>query len=664
MNITLVLAGAGIAAAGGLAALVVADRPRWASRLGGCSAAIGCGMALIPVIGVLAGDRITSFSMPWPVPFGSFTIGLDTLSAFFLLPILLLCGLAAVYGTEYLQTYAGRKPLGPAWFMFGLLVGSMVLLVIARNAVLFLVAWEVMSLSSFFLVTFEHERAEVRRAGWTYLVATHLGTSCLLAAFVLLSTGSESMHFAALAGADRAATVRDGAVFILVLIGFGTKAGFMPFHVWLPEAHPAAPSHVSAIMSGVMIKTGLYGLLRVLTFLGPPPAWWGCVLIGIGLVSGILGVLFALAQTDLKRVLAYSSVENVGIIAMALGIGLLGVSLGSTPMAVLGFGGGLLHVLNHACFKGLLFLGAGAVAHGTGTRNVELLGGLLKRMPWSGWTFLVGSVAICGLPPLNGFVSELLVYLGALQGARSIDPAYVLLPVGVLAGLALIGGLALACFTRAFGIAFLGESRSESAAHAHECGWRMRAPMLILAACCVALSLLAPMVFGVLTPAIARVSGLPEPQVRAAMTGPQSWLFTVAISSLVLLALATGLVMLGRRLLSKRPVTTTVTWGCGYARPTARMQYTASSFAQPLTACFRLFLGTRESLYPPDGYFPASASLATRTEDVCRERLYSPVFRGLAWLLAKLRWLQHGRVQIYVLYIAFTLLALLIWKLG
>ena len=298
------------------------------------------------------------------------------------MPLFLLSAVAAVYGSEYLQVYREQKHLGASWFFFNGLVASMTLVVIARNGILFLMAWEVMALASFFLVTFEDEQPSVRQAGWIYLVATHIGTAFLLALFILLGQERGSLDF------DQfTVSAGPGLLFLLAVIGFGTKAGFMPLHVWLPEAHPAAPTHVSALMSGVMIKTGIYGLVRVLTLLGPPPMWWGWVLCGIGLCSGILGVLFALAQPDLKRVLAYSSVENVGVITLGLGLGLIGVSVGDPSLAVLGFAGGLLHVVNHALFKGLLFLGAGAVMHGAGTRDMSQLGGLLKRMPWTGCFF-------------------------------------------------------------------------------------------------------------------------------------------------------------------------------------------------------------------------------------------------------------------------------------
>ena len=288
-----------------------------------------------------------------------------------------------------------------------------------------------MSLASFFLVMFDDEKESVRRAGWIYLVAMHLGTAFLLAMFLLLGQERRLAGFRAALGRARR---RSGVLFLLAVVGFGTKAGFIPLHVWLPEAHPAAPSHVSAVMSGVMIKTGIYGLLRMLTLLGPPPAWWGWTLLGIGVVSGVLGVLFALAQHDLKRLLAYHSVENIGIIALGLGVGLLGISYGNPTMAALGFAGGLLHVVNHAVFKSLLFLGAGSVLHATGTGEIDRLGGLLKRMPVTGATFLVGAAAISGLPPLNGFVSEFLIYLGALAGLGSRRPCRSGLAVAERAG--------------------------------------------------------------------------------------------------------------------------------------------------------------------------------------------------------------------------------------
>ena len=634
------------------------------------SAVLGGGMALIESAWVLVSGQSESLRLAWPLPlgFGSANMKIDPLSAVFAVAIALVTMMAAVYGSEYLRgikAEGGKKNLGVSWFFFNLLTASMLLVVVAWNGVLFLISWELMSLSSFFLVTLEDEKESVRRAGWIYLVAMHLGTAFLLALFLLLGQNAASLDFERLS----TAAAPSGVLFLLAVIGFGTKAGFIPMHVWLPEAHPAAPSHVSAVMSGVMIKTGIYGLLRMLTLLGAPPAWWGWTFVAIGVVSGVLGVLYALSQHDLKRLLAYHSVENIGIIVLGLGVGVLGVHYNNPAMAALGFTGGLLHVVNHAVFKSLLFLGAGSVLHATGTGELDRLGGLLNRMPTTGATFLIGAAAISGLPPLNGFVSEFFIYLGAVEGLGSQAggvPAWSLMGVLVIGGLALIGGLAAACFTKAFGIVFLGEPRSDQAVHAHEAGAAMRWPMMVLAGLCVLIGLAAPLWPTILQPAVATIlqSVKPRPVVAVGdalqTAGP---LTGVMFGSYILLGLIVLLLHIRRKLLAGRRVEQTVTWGCGYAAPTPRMQYTASSFARPLTLLFRLFLQPRDEIHPPRGLFPKHAALHTHTPDLFRRYIYEPLFLGIAWLASKLRWLQEGRIQIYVLYIALTILVLFIWKL-
>ena len=646
--------------AGGLLALVTARFPKVSTVFGAGGAVVGCLVGLVQPVRILLGGTAEAWLQPWSVPFGSLSIEIDLLSAFFLLPILVLSALAAVYGQEYLAAWRGRRSLGGSWLFFNSLVASMVLVVIARNAVLFLIAWELMSLASFFLVTFEHDKEDVRRAGWTYLVATHIGTAFLFALFLLLGRDAGSLNFIAFRAPPAAAA---GVLFVLAVIGFGTKAGFMPMHVWLPEAHPAAPSHVSALMSGVMIKTGIYGLFRVLTFLGPPAPWWGLTRLGIGLTSGILGVLFALAQRDVKRLLAYSTVENAGIIALGMGLGLLGMSYGELTVAVAGFGGALLHVLNHAAFKGLLFLGAGGVAHATGTRDMDRLGGLLKRMPWTGTTFLVGAVAISGLPPLNGFIGEFLIYLGAFKGAISEQPGMVHPALGLVIGLALIGGLAAACFTKAFGIIFLGEPRSEQAAHAHECGRAMWIPMLVLAAACVGIGLAAAPACGLAVRVIGDVMGMDAFALEHVSSHLSSILALVVAAGVALIVLVAGLAVIRRRLLAGREVAEAGTWDCGYLNPDARMQYTASSFTQPLTQLFHRVLGVKDRASAPKGLFPKSAFFGSEVVDVFKDRLFKPIFLAIESAVARVRWLQHGRLQVYVLYIAVTLLVLLLWKL-
>jgi hydrogenase-4 component B len=666
MQMLLILAAVAIQLISGIAALLLRTKARVASGFGVAGPIVAFGIGVVPAIQALSGRAIAPWTASWSMPLGSFSVGLDGLSAFFLFPILGLGAAAAIYGVGYLKSYQEEKSQF-SWFLFNVLIASMAMVVIARNVLLFLIAWEIMSLSSFFLVAFENEKKEVREASWTYLVATHLGTAFLLAMFLLLGRTSNELDFSRFGGLTPGLA---GFCFVCAVIGFGTKAGIMPFHVWLPDAHPAAPSHVSALMSGVMIKTGIYGILRVLTFLGPPPAWWGWALIGIGLFSGIAGVLFALAQHDLKRLLAYSSIENIGIIVTGLGMGLLGVSAGLPTLAVLGFAGGILHIANHALFKSLLFLGAGSVLHSAHTREIDQLGGLIKRMPRTGLAFLAGAAAISGLPPLNGFVSEFLIYVGAFNGASSIKGGGAVPLLAVITGLALIGGLATACFTKAFGIVFLGEPRSEHAKRAHESSAWMIAPMAVLAACCFVVGLLGFLIIRAM-PAVLIVSmnapgyaGSDPATIRTALFVASGYLKSFTFGALAILAL-TGLIALLRlRLLSGRKVGESPVWDCGYAAPNARMQYTESSFAQPIIDFFDIFRRGRKRYRPPQGYFPTAASFKTETLDTSQEGVYRPIFKTVGLVLSKLRVMQHGRIQLYVLYIVLTLIALFIWKLN
>ncbi|MGE5179603.1 MAG: proton-conducting transporter membrane subunit [Bacteroidota bacterium] len=629
--------------------------------------------------GLLAGVSV-SLQVPWSVPLASFHLAIDPLAAFFLLPTFALSGLAAVYGAGYFRSGSHPVPRG-AWLWFNLLVASMAVVVAARNGVLFLIAWEVMTLASYFLVTLHHDHAGSRRAGRVYLVATHIGTAFLLVFFLALPGAAGSLDFDS-AAPGAVPLLPTSALFLLAVVGFGTKAGFMPLHVWLPEAHPAAPSHVSAVMSGVMIKMGIYGLVRMLPYLGPPPPWWGWLLIAVGLVSGILGVLYALAQHELKRLLAYHSIENIGIITCGLGLGLLGEAAGEPWLAALGFGGALLHVVNHAVFKGLLFLGAGSVLHGSGTGEIEHLGGLLRRMPWTAAAFLVGAIAISGLPPLNGFVSEFLIYLGSFRAAAGSAGPVALAGIVLIAGLALIGGLAAACFVKAFGISFLGEPRSAAAREARESGLLMRIPMAVLAAACLAIGLGSPWVLRALAPVVpqamatapvafaagalaalpAGASGVGAAPAASVIPAAAGILAPLAGVAGAFVALALLLAALRAGILARRGTARTVTWDCGYAAPGARMQYTASSFAQPILEMVAPILGTRVSSLKPSGLFPEKASHATATPDTFRERVVAPITAEIGRRVAPFRRIQEGRVQVYVLYIALTLLAVLLYQ--
>ena len=653
--LTFTLLAVAVLAGTALVAAVLGRSDRATLVVGSAGALAGAALGLAGAVLALASGAGVEWAAPWALPLGSLRVGLDSLSAFFLFCVFVVSGLAALYGIGYLRGYHGKRRLMPAVVWFNLLVAAMAVVVLARDGVCFLLAWEVMSIASFFLVTFESERDDVRRAGTTYLIASHIGVLVLFALFALLGRAAGSFAFADMA---RAGALAGGNLcFILALFGFGTKAGFWPVHFWLPDAHPAAPSHVSAVMSGVMIKLGIYGLLRVLSFLGPPPAWWGALLVLVGAVSGIAGVLHALAQHDLKRLLAYHSVENIGIIALGIGVGMLGRRYGNPTVATLGYAGALLHVLNHGLFKGLLFQCAGSVLHGTGTRDIESLGGLYRRMPTTATAFLVGSVAICGLPPLNGFVSEWLIYLGAFRGGASLPAGSVAWVLIVLPALALIGGLAAACFAKAFGVVFLGEPRTEKARKAHEAGLTMRASMVAGAVSCLAIGLWPAGAVDLVASAATSLGGAATPT----SLGP---LFSISLLATVLVALIVALAVLRAWLLKSRPVGQAATWGCGYPHPTPRMQYTATSFADPVLAPFSAAMHIRTRGGLPEGLFPTAAHFEKHVGDMAGERVLVPAWRHFLHTALRLKVIQHGNMQLYLVYVLVTLVGLLFWQMG
>lgn len=659
----LLLLGLSLPFVGGVCSLLLSRQPLAATWAGASSAVAGAALGLAGAFVALSGTGIPDIRLAWHVPYGEFHVGVDALSAVFLVIIFGLGLVAALYGAPYLLHYRKTKSLGAPWFFFNLLLSSMVLLVISRNGMLFLVSWEVMAVASFFLVTFEHEKVEVRNAGWTYLIMSHIGTAFLLAFFAIIGHESGSLDFDSFGVLKGVAPATASGLFLLALTGFGAKAGFIPLHVWLPEAHPAAPSHVSAIMSGVMIKTGIYGILRTLVFLGPPPAWWGVTLIVIGVVSGILGVLFALAQRDVKRMLAYCSVENVGIVALGLGVGIWGLSQGSEIVALFGFAGAILHIMNHAIFKGLLFFGAGSVLHSTGERDMDRLGGMMRKLPVTGATFLVASAAISGLPPFAGFVSEFLIMSGSLRGVLLQGSQSTAALIAVIAGLGLIGGLAVACFSKAFGVIFLGKPRNGHSEHAHREVPGFRLPMIALATACIFIGLVPVLAVRLVLPAATQLAGGVSGDALLQLTSSSGVLGRVSLISIILMGVVVVLVLLRWLLLRNRQVRVAPTWGCGFESPNSRMQYTSSSFAQPILSIFRQLVRSRQHVHGPEGYFPRKAGFRSETPDIFGARLYRPLQSAIERIAFKLRWLQHGRVHLYLLYIFVTLLILMVWRL-
>jgi hydrogenase-4 component B len=585
---------------------------------------------------------------------------MDGLSALFLVPVFLVTLLGSIYGLGYWRQADhptnGRK-LG---LFYGLLGAGMSVLLVAADGFLFLVGWEVMALAAFFLVTTEDHKQEPREAGWVYFVATHLSTLCLFGLFALLFATTGSLDLAPMA-ADRITPGMSTAMFVLVLVGFGLKAGVMPLHVWLPGAHAAAPSHISALMSGVIIKMGVYGIVRFTAILPHQRPEWGVIVLGLGAISGVLGVAYAIGQHDLKRLLAYHSIENIGIIVMGVGLALLGRSLNRPDWVVFGLAGALLHVWNHALFKALLFLSAGSVLHATHTREIDQLGGLARLMPLTALCFLVGAVAICGLPPLNGFVSEFLIYLGLFR-TLTASTGLVMVCAFAVPVLALIGGLALACFVKVYGAVFLGTARSEHGHDARESAPTMTAPMAILVACCLFIGLFPSQVAPALTMALESwLPGTTAAGGRLEAIAPLGAVGTAGFA--VLCGLVIAAVCL-RWLVRHHPASTGATWGCGYAAPTPRMQYTASSFAQMLVRYFAWALLPRVRKPKPQrlAIFPGASGFHSEVPDAVLDRAVFPFMRVGAWLLSRLRILQTGNVQAYLLYIFLALLVLLLWR--
>ena len=648
MSLWLVIAGIVCHALSGVPGILVPRAVRSGER-------ISLGLALLGSVVGIAG----AIGCWWGPPPVSRAVRIDGLSIVFLLPIFLVSALGSIYGLGYWGCVEHPRTGPRVRLFYGLVTAGLAGVTVAAHALLFLVAWEVMALGAFFLVTTEDQHRAVREVGWIYMVATHTATLCLFAVFGILKSVTGSYALAVVPAGSVPGSVLT-ALFILAVMGFGLKAGVMPLHIWLPGAHAMAPSHVSALMSGVLIKIGIYGLVRMTSLLPVPPAWWGGWLLALGIISGVLGVVFALGQHDLKRLLAYHSIENIGIIVMGLGLALVGRTLHRVDWVVLGLGGALLHVWNHGLFKSLLFLSAGAVIHETHTRELDTLGGLAKTMPRTALCFLVGAVAICGLPPLNGFVSELLIYLGSFRtmglngepgwgGAAFVAPA-----------LALIGGLAVACFVKAFGTVFLGQPRSDLALHAHEAEANMVGPMIALAACCLAIGVapgcVAPLLdsaIRVWAPELAR--DLPA----LATVAPLGWVSAAAVALCAVLLFA-GLAQASA--VRRGNVAFAGTWDCGYAAPAATMQYTSSSFAQMLVGLFDWVL--RPHLKRPDALsvFPARTRFASHVPDLILDGVLRPLYRLGARVTTSFRYFQAGQVQAYLFYIVVFLIVLLLWR--
>ena len=603
-------------------------------------ALLGAAGGLLAAFSTLAFGRSVDAAARWQLPNAEVVLHLDPLAAAFLLPIFVLGALASVYGLEYWP--ARHQPSARRVRVFmGLLLAGMATVVLAAHAVVFLMAWETMAVAAFFLIAAEDRDAEVREAAWLYLIATHIGTLALLALFAVMRAERGTFLLGPIDTAVGAAI--PSVILLLALAGFGFKAGVVPLHFWLPGAHANAPSHVSALLSGAMLKVGVYGIIRTILFLPDPPIWWGGLLVVLGLTSALVAISLAIVQADLKRALAYSSIENVGIIIVAVGLFVIGRATGVAAVAALGLAAAIAHVWNHGLFKGLLFLCAGSVLHATGTRRIDRMGGLLQRMPATGTAFVIGAAAAAALPGANAFVSEAVLYLALLREAAR--GSIVLLAA---AGIALVGALAVVCFVRLTGIMLLGAARSEDATTAHEAPLLMRAPLVVLAAACIALGIFPMAVAG----ALGTVTGEADAIVP----------FLRALGAPLQLAAVATAATLAALIAATRRSPRRATWDCGYAQPTARMQYTARSLSEWFTSrLLPRFLSPSVRVAAVTSLYPSMATFAVDVDEPFADRVLQPVAKRWAARAMRLRWLQQGRLPLYLLYIFVALLAGVVW---
>ncbi len=587
---------------------------------------------------------------------------IDRLTAFFITVINITVLVGLLYSRGYLKQYYTIKNslrFSIHYFSYLWLYLSMLMVVMIREGLPFLIVWEIMALSSFLLVIFDAEDTSVMKTGISYLIQMHAGMFFLLTAFLIVGKATGEMSF------DSVAVYFSGhsniLLFILFFIGFGIKAGFMPLHTWLPQAHPAAPSHISGVMSGVMIKMGIYGILRILMSVHQDMISIAVIILVVSVLSGIIGIMMAIVQQDLKKILAYSSIENIGIIGMGIGLGALGMAKGNNTLAVLGFGGALLHVLNHSFFKSLLFFNAGSVYSVTHTRNTGQMGGLMKKMPYTSVLFLIGSLAICGLPPFNGFISEFIIYSGMFKSLSSSGIYQSIFIMGSIVALSLIGGLAIFCFTRAFGIVFLGQARSQRASAAEEVEKSMIFPQFITVGFIiligVASSIFVQPVFKIIT------TGFNIPETGLSNTSFISNLSGISVAGGIFVLLVAIILIYRKYHLSSKVVAGGPTWGCGYTAPSPQQQYTSTSYSYNFNHLAKPVLQTKKIMdeIGENEIFPSGRSFRSESEDVYKKYLIDKPVDLVSGLLKRIAVMQTGRIQDYILYaFVFMLIVLLL----
>ncbi len=575
---------------------------------------------------------------------------IDKLSAFFILIVNFTCLTGILYAKGYLKPYFEKKTamaFSIHFFSFLWLHLSMLLVTMMSNGLTFMIAWEIMSVTSFLLVMFDAEDKTVLRTGINYLIQMHIGLMFIMLGFLTVEKYSGYFSFEGIK--IYAETHSNFLLFLIFFVGFGIKAGFIPLHTWLPQAHPAAPSHVSGVMSGVMIKIGIYGILRIIASLKTDFFEIGSFLLTISIISGLLGVMFAIVQHDLKKLLAYHSIENIGIIGIGIGAGLIGISIDNSALAVLGLTGGILHILNHSLFKSLLFYSAGSVYSECHTKNVEQLGGLAKKMPKTAIFFLLGSLAICGLPPFNGFISEFLIYSGFFKGMYNAALYRSVAFLLSIVALALIGGLAIFCFTKAFGIVFLGEARSEKTQNAKEVSAIMLFSKFLISIFIIGIGIL-PMFF--VQPISKWISEIFSLGIDEALIHRKfDFLPSLSIFAGIFILTAAIILLIRYLKLKKVNVRRNVPWGCGYTALTPTHQYTSTSFADHYATLANPILRMKKHFKPieEEEIFPKNRHFEAHSEDIFQTKI-EKIAEKSTYYLQKLAFLQTGQLQHYILY--------------
>jgi hydrogenase-4 component B len=604
----------------------------------------------IPAVNALTGNDV-DIVISNTIVFGNISFHIDSLTSWFILIINLTCINGAFYGIGYMKQYDQQKAnLSMHWIFYLLFQSSMLWLCMIQNGLAFLIVWELMSISSFLLVIFEHQNKATLKAGINYLVQMHIGVLFLATAFIWVYYSEGSFEFSAI---EKFFSSNPNLwLFLLFFVGFGIKAGFIPLHSWLPQAHPAAPSHISGVMSGVIVKLGIYGIFRIILFLKQDYMVIGEIIIILSLLTGLYGILNAAVHRDFKKMLAYCTIENIGIIGMGIGLGLLGIGNGNTMLIVLGFTSALLHTLNHSLFKSLLFFSAGSVYLQTHTRDMEKLGGLVHSMPQTALFFLVGGMAIGGLPPFNGFVSEFLLYSGILVGIKSIGISYIALMIFSLAGLALIGGLSMLTFTKSFGTIFLGNPRTQLQHPPREVTFGMRLPQYFILTIMLSIGLFPRFYFSVVNGIVLRFIPVASSGSILIPSSILNIISSIGKFAIVFIIFIILIYVIRNQVFRKRSVSIELTWGCGYVASNARMQYSGKSFSKSLGKLLNFIILEKKKYkeIPTNEIFPQERRYSSHYNDFFVTKIFNGIVDKLLYSLNYFQFIQNGKIQMYILY--------------